>query len=635
MFGLCMRLSLLCIGAVLFFACDAFSEENKLDSAEELQVTILPGVDVNVPNQDSVVFLESELNLSDTGNLLVQEKFFVIVTDKGDRNNFSRLINKNIKMYDKEISVNPQILSARHNGDIVPFRTETGIDNVRVFLGKENQRLAPGVHTFDLIYRADNVVKNVNGQKMLIWNVSGNGWKIPVLFTSLSVKHPEKIVPTRQSVLYDNVADLKTANFSDKGDGKSYNFLRKRPIEPGKDLVFAESFRKGDFASSAFSTEDLFDAGIYSAIPALGFLMIFVYYVITWFLCAREKRKIFNPSIGNSNEKFFSPAALRLFLKSASDAKELSVMLIKLALKGFIKIKETEGNVFTFIKQKDYKGGAGLSVGEGLFFVSLFPKKSENSVMLDSALGTRITAKRKIFEIPLLNEFNTQYFKANYSYFLFGLFVISASIVACSAVYDSPILLAMLMTAAVISSLFAVFVFMLLVRTLKGVAGDKKRLKVMVFFIVFVAVVISALFFDKIILSLIGVLPTVFLMLMVITVAVFYNLLKSEKKLGKALSESVRLYKNYLSIGTPVSFSAQKMRELYCKHLPYALVLDLEKEWANRFGAMFDSADKTEFSWYEGDAPAGQSFIADLTERLDAALQNNLAFLNPNLRKFK
>lgn len=623
--------------AIFSYAPEVSDPTTVEEAKDKLSVPITSDVNIEVPNTDNIAFFETELDLSPDGDVFVQERFFVVVTEDRRNQPLVRRINRFVKTPVKEVSVVPDITSAYHNGNIVPYRVEPGLKYTDVYIGNGEIVMYPGIHTFSLNYTVKNLMQNINGYKLFAWDIIGDGWKIPVLHTSLSVKHPFSTVPTGQSIFYGGMIDQKIRNYSDKGDGTSYNFLKNDIINPGRNLVFVESFGKEAFPAldSKSVYEGIFDFNIYALICLFGLAMVVAYYTASWFTCGREKRKILNPSLSNSNEKFFSPAALRLFVKSTMDSKLLSVMLIKLAEKGLIKIEERKDNTFVFVRQAAHKKKSGLSAGERMFFACLFPKKGALNRPLDKSLGAKITNRRRVFELPLLNEFNTQYLRANYPYFLFGLFVMFACIAVNMFIYDGSSLLAIMMGLLVLATLLSVGCGVVLANVLKKVRGKKEWIKVVVAFIVFVGLVSLTIYCASKVAVLVGTLAAVFTVLMAVVTAVSYTLFKSEKKLGKVLNESTKLYRNYLSLNMAIPSSGSKMYELYSRHITYALALDLENDWAKRFGVMFTSLRKDDFSWYSGNAPLNQTFIADLVRRLNAALEENVTFLNPNVQKFK
>jgi len=620
------------------YAPEVEEPEIVVEDQSKLEVSLSSDVNIQVPNTDSVAFFESELDLSPVGSLMVRERFFVVVTEGRSNVPFARRINRFVRVpvrEEKDVAVNPEIISAYHNDNIVSPKVKSSLEYTDVYFGDADKGLEPGVHTFALTYTVNNALSNIGGSKFFAWDVVGS-WELPVLHTSLSIRHPFSVAPMRQSFFFGDIIDQRIHNYSDKGNDDSYNFLKNEIIYPGQTLLFLELFGKDAFQTldSQKVYENIFDFNIYVLISFLGLFMVLAYYAVCWFMCSKEKRKILNPSIGDLNEKFFSPAALRLFVKPMLDSKTLSVLLIKLASKGLIKIEEYEDG-FVLVRQAAHKDKSGLSAGEKMFFASLFPKGLLKR-KIDKSLGAEITNRRRMFETPLLNEFNGQYLKANYSYFLFGLSVMVATVAAAMFVSDGALLMMSVMGGVILTSLLAVGSCVILTDLLKKARGSKRWLKISVAFVVFVGLVSATIYSAMTLSVLTGVLTSIFVVLTAVITALAYTLFKSEDKLGKVLSESTRLYRNYLSSETEIPASTgTKLYDLYIRHVPYALALDLDKEWGKRFPAMFASLGKDDFSWYNGGGELNETFITDLVARLNAFLEENVTFLNPNVQKFK
>lgn len=61
-----------------------------------------------------------------------------------------------------------------------PYFTErVDAKNLRVNFGDDNY-IAPGAHTYRLVYSIPNVILFLDGYDEFYWNVTGNGWNFPI-----------------------------------------------------------------------------------------------------------------------------------------------------------------------------------------------------------------------------------------------------------------------------------------------------------------------------------------------------------------------------------------------------------------------------------------------------------------------
>lgn len=611
------------------------------EAPERFEIEIYPKVKIDAPNTDNVSFFESELDINPVGDALVSEYFYLVVTDKNKGLPFYRKINKQIKTPFRNVVVNPEIVSASYNDALVPFTLTSELDYNKIAIGDSDKGLPVGVHKFNLKYKVPKIVLEVDGYGLLAWDILGTGWTVPVLHTALIIHHPETVVPTGQSIFFNGRVDQKIKNYSEKSTDGTYNFLKNQIVNPTQNLVFLETFDKGAFLpyTAYDKAEKFFTFDIVTVIYLIGLLAAFIYYFTTWFTVNKEDRKIMNPSIADNVNRFFSPAAFRLFVKRTLDAKLMAIIIINLAAKGMLKIEEKDDGSFVLVRQAAAKRKAKISTGEAIFFARLFPK-GQLSTPLNDMLGRRLTKWRKAYELPLQNEFNQQYLRANYVYFLFGLIIVATSLVTGAFFSASFMLTGLISAALAVLVLLAVYLGLFAVAVAKSSTLNKKWLKVSLAFLLFVLAAAGAVYCAYISAVVTSPLAALFMVMMLVVVFLTYHLFKSENKLGKAVRESAKLYNSYLGLDTPLASKSGtdtggKMLDLFMRHIPYALAVDLDEGWSRRFADTLAGVGKEQFVWYNGKAEYTPFFVAELAARLAAQCESTVTFLNPKLQKFK
>lgn len=117
----------------------------------------------------------------------------------------------------------------------------------------------------------------------------------------------------------------------------------------------------------------------------------------------------------------------------------------------------------------------------------------------------------------------------------------------------------------------------------------------------------------------------------------FFQLLKAPTRAGRRLLDSLEGFRLYLDVAEKEEMNLrhppQKTPELFESYLPYALALDVEQRWAEKFAQLFSSlatrsAGESGFrpTWYQGQNWSGQSldtFASTLGTSLSAAVSSS------------
>ena len=82
------------------------------------------------------------------------------------------------------------LLSVRRNGVAEPYSIDSRMNGVRVYIGDSNRLLTPGEHEYSLEYRTDWQLGYFDTHDELWWNVNGNDWVFPIDRASAAISLP-------------------------------------------------------------------------------------------------------------------------------------------------------------------------------------------------------------------------------------------------------------------------------------------------------------------------------------------------------------------------------------------------------------------------------------------------------------
>jgi hypothetical protein len=88
-----------------------------------------------------------------------------------------------------------ELASVERDGQDEPYELIPIDNGVRVRIGSGDVTLKPGLHKYVLTYTSANQVHSEAGRDILYWNVTGNGWELPIEKASAVVSYPRALKP--------------------------------------------------------------------------------------------------------------------------------------------------------------------------------------------------------------------------------------------------------------------------------------------------------------------------------------------------------------------------------------------------------------------------------------------------------
>ena len=257
---------------------------------------------------------------------------------------------------------------------------------------------------------------------------------------------------------------------------------------------------------------------------------------------------------------------------------------------------------------------------------SVLELKQKNHATLQSAI--------KALKKSLQNSFEKHYFFTNKKFFVIGI-IISALFLLIGAIQGNAELLFIMFWNVMWSGGVSALLFTVFKSWRTALAGKVKgaalggAIFITLFSIPFVLGQILGLFF----LSQTGSFLLVIAIVMIALInIIFYHLLKAPTKLGRKLMDKIEGFKMYLTVGEQDRLNNIKeparTPELFEKFLPFAIALDVEIEWGEKFEAVLEKArmggDGYSPAWYAG-STAGLLGASALSSSIGSSLTSTIS----------
>ena len=511
------------------------------------------------------------------------------------------------------VKVGFTLVETRLNGQPEPNTSETMSNGVRIKIGVADRIVPVGEHVYTIRYRATRMLGRFDGYDELYWNVTGNGWRFPIDRAAVTITLPAA-APFGQRAVYTGFKGETATNavVTGESDG-TIGFATTVPLEAGQGLSVAVAFPTGvvDAPSSATRAGWFFAdwAPPLVALGGLAGLIGFLY--VAWQRAGRDPRAgtvvpIFAPPDG------LSPSAMRYVMEQKLDNRGFAAALVDAAVKGHIKLVEEDGGFFASNKRSIERPAT----------VTAQPLEAAEQAAIDELVGPGETIAMDNENYAIFSAANNGLAKSYATRFEGATFNrnIGWGFAAIGAW-----LLGMLLTAIVtlwvegvagstwflLSPLFLLAVIVIWTRlpVMKALPGCGVHL---------LLIVVGGL-------AAAGSLPAIPMALAAgrwipIAIAAIglpfalsaFAWIDAPTKDGRAMLDRIAGFKQYLSITERDRLDRMQAPEdnlqLFERFLPYAIALEVENRWADRFTAMLAAASAAAatsggtsgFLWYSG-----------------------------------
>lgn len=255
------------------------------------------------------------------------------------------------------------------NGVPVPYTSSTRGSN-RYFRIGDPDRTITGTHQYMIRYRVHRALLFTENAVRLYWNVTGHDWDIPIEQSSAVVRFPDTVnLASVSSVSYSGYYGSAARGAAGIPTETGDLFFQSGPLYPGEVLTIDVSVPREMLAIEPPSSWQrvgwFLDANKYAALP----LITLIGMIILWVNLGKDPRKrVIAPAFEPPRD--MHPGAAGVLIDDCIDIRDISAMLVGLAVKGHLTIQETDEGDYLFLKQR--ATGNGLSPAELAVFDSLF-----------------------------------------------------------------------------------------------------------------------------------------------------------------------------------------------------------------------------------------------------------------------
>ncbi|MFZ0127768.1 MAG: DUF2207 domain-containing protein [Xanthobacteraceae bacterium] len=509
------------------------------------------------------------------------------------------------------VRVGFDVQSVTRDGVREAFTTERKGNGVEVRIGDPDVMLSFGPHEYVIRYLTTRQIGFFPDFDELYWNATGNGWAFTIDQAEARITLPASAA-FLNSAFYTGPqgADGKDATVIAQRPGY-IAFRTTQPLPPHNGLTVAASWPKGVVTqpSNAQRSGSWLEDNAPLVVSALGMLIVFGYYLYAWRRAGRDPSRgtivpLFAPPDG------MSAAAVRYVRRMGFDDRTFTAAIIDLAVHGHLKLAEIDKA--TWLKRRT--GGKPIAAPEVAAESKLFPAdstdlelKQDNHATLEKAHEALSDGLEKAYEGRLFHD----HMGWSIAGAVLSLAVIALALLSTRVAqgWDAFTTFASDMVYLIVGGALLSF---LVIRVYRDLARGR--------ILALLLHVGGGLFAGILALGSIGVAAEILddvpgwlqaapvglpLILFPLAVSAFYWM-KAHTVAGRKITDQIEGFRQYLGVAEEARLDAlnppDKTPELFERFLPYAIALDVENHWAQRFAGVLAAAAAAgaTATWYSG-----------------------------------
>ncbi|MCL4364643.1 DUF2207 domain-containing protein [Patescibacteria group bacterium] len=359
----------------------------------------------------------SQISVNKNGTISVKE---TIVYDFGDvyRHGIYRTLpfvktNQDGKQYRLDYSgfnVNDESSSPYQ------FQETTSGNDISLKIGDPAVTIT-GVHTYVIVYQVAGALTYFSDHDELYWNVTGNGWNIPIDSTSAEISLPTDTEGVR-GACYTGVLGSKDSNCSFSYRLGTEKIMANSVLPANEGLTAVVGFPKNIVSVLEAKPYTPFSQTWLGMLLAAFMVLVgFAWYVgapvliiYLWIRYGRDPKPTvgevsawFDPPKSVVSKRFLLPAEVGTLGDETADLKDVSATIVDLARRGYLKIEERSKGDFYFVKKKDYGSKSGLLPYETTLLEAFFSSGTEFHLK-DENIYSDIESVKKLLYKDVVDE---------------------------------------------------------------------------------------------------------------------------------------------------------------------------------------------------------------------------------------
>jgi len=203
----------------------------------------------------------------------------------------------------------------------------------------------------DIEYTVNNAIRWFDDHDELYWNVTGNDWAVPIDDVNASILFPAGAVNNLRAQAFTGLYGSPAQNATVVINGNLVTVRSSEPLSMREGLTADVYITKGVLTEPSKLTFAVWflRSNVIVLLPLWAFIVMFVF----WWTKGRDPKPDRSVAPQYEPPKGMTPAEVGTLIDDSVHPRDITSTLIDLAVKGYIKIEETDSKVLLFT-HRDY-----------------------------------------------------------------------------------------------------------------------------------------------------------------------------------------------------------------------------------------------------------------------------------------
>lgn len=392
--------------------------KTKLDISKALKFLLIIVFWILIPH---ATFANEQIGLFDAtyvinadGTVSVTEKI-IYNFDNEQRHGYIRDIDyQKVNEDGKKFNINITDISVIDElGKTYKYTTTKNDNYYSIKIGDLNKTIT-GIHTYVIKYKMHGALTYFSDHDEFYWTVTGDQQETPIIKTTAHVILPAINETTGiRNTCFTGVINSETSACTSTQHQNIIDFQANTQLNPRETITIGVAFPSGyvDILEPQSAHENIFIKIVSLLVTILVPIASLYWYIIypikvfiKWQKDAKNnsRARITSAWFDPPKDEFsnaYTPAETGTLIDKTVDIKDITATIIHLCQRGFLKLKETSKNKYTFIKCIESGISTNLKPFEKTLLSGIFAKGDETT--LDSL-------KNSTAFYQIINSFNTQ-----------------------------------------------------------------------------------------------------------------------------------------------------------------------------------------------------------------------------------
>lgn len=360
----------------------------------------------SIASAESIYSFDSSISISKNASVHVTETITYDFGNEQRHGIFRKIPTVKTNADGKRFRSSLTVTSVTLNGSNVSFDTSKTAEGIDIKIGDPDTTIT-GVNTYTVSYDITGPVQYFSDHDELYWNVTGNGWDVPMYEVSSHITIQGAGSELLKGACMTGVEGSTSSDCTVVVEPDVVSFATSRPLYEGEGLTIVASFPKGIVdgieQKPVTNVLSLLTNPWVQAALFLGYVVLPFCLFVFWWKYGRDPVvdkmvvRTFDPP-AHTDGTTMSPVEVGVLVDEVVNPRDISAEIVHLAIKKYIHIKEHPKKLAGFLGGHiEFSRGTALEKNTGLKGLSSHEQRIIKALTLHKSESVKLDDIKQSF----------------------------------------------------------------------------------------------------------------------------------------------------------------------------------------------------------------------------------------------